>query len=348
MSEDGSNVTRPSGPAVASAIFAVALLPVVSPERHCGARHGASRPARESPSLDAARLGRPHGEDEVRLDRADRAERSLAGREIPVGGRDDDVQAAPEGRRRHERAVRLVVGRGRERRLERGDGRLLRDEGVELAALREKVVVLRGADAGLEVDRVRAKVEGREVPVRDLDRPPARAVGRHRGHLPVRRLDLADDRAGAVGAERFRVGLDRLEREGARPHEVAGLVLGAREIGELRLAHREPRDVRVRGELRGEVFADRGLVARVRERRVEAAEALEPSLERGFLQLARGRVPRLEVVENRSELEERVRRGIVELHEPRDRRVAGDERPGVQREDGVRVLGTPEGRIREE
>ena len=180
-----------------------------------------------------------------------------------------------------------------------------------------------------------------------LDRTPARAVRRHREEPVVRLLDLAHDRAAALAPGGARIFLRSLESEGARLHEVARLVLGLHELRELGLSHRPPGHVRDVDEPPGEIAPDERAVGRVRQRRVQAPDALEPRLESG-LALAASRVPRLEVVQDGAELDERMDRGILERHEPRSGRIAGDERLAIEREDSVRLLGPPERRVGKE
>ena len=94
----------------------------------------------------------------------------------------------------------------------------------------------------------------------------------------------------AVGAERLRVGLDRPRARARAPARGCRACPRPRvKLRELGLPHRPPRDVRERRELRARSLPDRGAVARVRERRVEAAQPLEPRLERGLALAARPR-----------------------------------------------------------
>ena len=110
-------------------------------------------------------------------------------------------------RGRHESPVRPVVGRRRKVDAPFG-GRLPRpDEVGQLAPRREEVVVPRPARRVLEVERVGAEEERREVPVRHLDRPLPGTVARHRGDLEVRRVDARRRSTGTGGRRRNRARL---------------------------------------------------------------------------------------------------------------------------------------------
>ncbi len=175
------------------------------------------------------------------------------------------------------------------------------------------------------------------------DRTPAGAVALHGMDVVARRLDARDDRAAALPADG--VGVGAPARFGGRPRANEGISLSAalEELGELRLAHREPGAVGHGGQPVLQIPLDRVAVVVLGERRMEAAQPLEPCLERGFPFAAAG-VPALEVREDRHVTLDGVDGRIVEPGGCRSRRGlrVRAEKPGeVERVDGVGLCGTP-------
>jgi hypothetical protein len=209
--------------------------------------------------------------------------------------------------------VVAVVGRCGE--LDRPLGRRLlraRDPIDLVADGKNCVHVARRGEPRGKIQRKGAEGQPRHVLVRHEDRAPARPVVLHRADLVVGRLDAPDDREAALAADRVRVGAPPRLGDEARAGEAPGTARGLQELGQLRLPHGEPRQARHRREPGLEVLLDRGAVVLLGEGGMEAAQALEPRLERR-LPLAAPRVPGLEVREHRDEPDEGMRGRVVEL-----------------------------------
>ena len=73
--------------------------------------------------------------------------------------------------------MRLEIGRRCESDRPLSRGLFRAQEDLDFASRWQQVVVLRGANAALEIERIRAQVKRGKVLVRDLDRAPFSPVG---------------------------------------------------------------------------------------------------------------------------------------------------------------------------
>ncbi len=178
---------------------------------------------------------------------------------------------------------------------------------------RQELIVLGRCDGVDEIVGIGAEVEGVEVGRVDLDRSPTLAVGLHDLDRVVRRLDARNRVIAALSADGLRVTVATGDGGGAGPDERVRGVLGTDEFGEERLPHGPPLETRVEGCLgRFEVFPDGQPIVPVAERGIETPQTLEPGFERG-LGPTRRFVPRLEIVEDGADLDQRVELGIGQI-----------------------------------
>ncbi len=291
--------------------------------------------------------GRARDEHEVADDEVGRDEGEARPAEDLRPGRGDGVEARLFHRRRDIGRVRAVVrSPGQCDRPRVGRRALARQLLCFGGAREDRVHVARGPHALGEIETVRAKLQAADVPVQDQERALAGAVGLHDPDLVVRRLDALDDREAAPAPDGCGENARAFLRDRARARQVAGEVRPLDELGELRLAHREPRD---RGESRQalfEVLLDARPVLLLRERREETPEPLQACLERR-LAVAAARVPRFEIVERGHETDERMPGVVIEPQGPR-RPSRGEQSREVEPEDFIGLRRRPSRGIRQE
>ncbi len=317
-----------------------------------GAGLPVSRLPRQRLDFEAARAaplprGRARDEHEVADDEVGRDEGEARPAEDLRPGRGDGVEARLFHRRRDIGRVRAVVrSRGQRDRPRVGRRALARQLLCFGGAREDRVHVARGPHALGEIEMVRAKLQAADVLVQDQERALAGAVGLHDPDLVVRRLDALDDREAAPAPDGCGENARAFLRDRARARQVAGEVRPLDELGELRLAHREPRD---RGESRQalfEVLLDARPVLLLRESREEPSEPLQARLERR-LAVAAARVPRFEIVERGHETDERMPGVVIEPQVPR-RPSRGEQSREVEPEDFIGLRRRPSRGIRQE
>ena len=144
----------------------------------------------------------------------------------------------------------------------------------------------------------------------------------------------------AAAADRLGIRASSFLRGGTRPDERVRAVIGFAELGELRLAHREPGQIRHLRQARHEIALDRVPILVLGKGTLEPAQPLEPRLERGLAFAAPG-VPALEVRQDGDEAIDRVDGRIVQSDRRRGFRVRAQQAPEVEGVDGVRLRRAP-------